>query len=103
MPRSYSYEFLLALKDADPTRLGVRLGRLCVEANLPAAYVAKALDVSRMTVYSWFRGQGVNERKRAVVEAFMGLVQKDMEEGKLPAANLFDSKFYIEEMLGRKI
>jgi hypothetical protein len=56
-----------------------------------------------MTVYSWFRGQGVNEGKRAVVEAFMTLVQKDMESGKLPAANLFDSKFYIEEMLGRKI
>jgi hypothetical protein len=56
-----------------------------------------------MTVYSWFRGQGVNERKRSVVEAFMALVQKDMEEGKLPASNLFDSKFYIEEMLGRKI
>jgi hypothetical protein len=103
MPRSYSYEFLLALKDADPTRLGVRLGRLCVEANLPAAYVAKALQVSRMTVYSWFRGQGVNERKRGVVEAFMTLVQKDMDENKLPAANLYDAKCYIEEMLGHTI
>lgn len=103
MPRSYSYEFLLALKDADPTRLGVRLGRLCVEANLPAAYVAKALEVSRMTVYSWFRGQGVNERKRAVVEAFMTLVEKDMDADKLPAASLFDAKRYIEGMIGKSV
>ena len=49
MPRSYGDKFLVALKDGDPTRLGVKLGRVCVEANLPAAYVAKALDVSRMT------------------------------------------------------
>jgi hypothetical protein len=56
-----------------------------------------------MTVYSWFRGQGVNERKRGVVEAFMTLVQKDMDENKLPAANLYDAKCYIEEMLGHTI
>jgi hypothetical protein len=103
MPRSYSYEFLLALRDADPTRLGVRLGRLCVEANLPAAYVAKALSVSRITIYAWFRGQGIREGKREVVEAFISLVEKDMAAKVLPANTMFDAKLYIEGMLGQKI
>jgi hypothetical protein len=34
MPRSYGDKFLVALKDGDPNRLGVKLGRVCVEANL---------------------------------------------------------------------
>ena len=100
MPRSYSEEFLLDLQRADPTRLGVQLGRLCVEANLPAAYVARALETSRMTVYKWFRGRGVRENKRKTVEVFMDLVKQDMEKGLLPAPTLFVAKRYIEEMVG---
>ena len=63
MPRTYSEKFLKELMVADPSSIGVRLGRLCVDANLPAAYVAMALECSRMTVYSWFRGRGVSEKK----------------------------------------
>jgi len=103
MPRSYSYKFLLALTNSDPTRLGVKLGRLCVDANLPAAYIAKALDVSRITVYSWFRGQGIREEKRKTVEAFIDLVNKDISIGIIPARTLFDAKLYIEGMVGKKI
>ena len=73
MSRSYSHRFLLALQQADGDRLGVKLGRLCVEANLPAAYVARALETSRMTVYKWFRGCGVREDKRKTIEVFMDL------------------------------
>jgi len=100
MPRSYGDKFLVALKDGDPNRLGVRLGRLCVEANLPAAYIAKALQTSRTTVYAWFRGQGIREEKRTLIEAFMSLVERDMAAGTLPARNSLDAKIYIEQMLG---
>lgn len=100
MPRSYSEEFLLDLQRADPTRLGVQLGRLCVEANLPAAYVARALEASRMTVYKWFRGCGVREDNRKTIVVFMDLVKQDMERGVLPAPTMFDAKRYIEEMVG---
>ena len=100
MPRSYSESFLLDLQRADPTRIGVQLGRLCVEANLPAAYVAAALETSRMSVYKWFRGGGVREDKRKAIEVFMDLVNQDMQKGLLPAPNLFDAKRYIEEMVG---
>lgn len=100
MPRSYGDKFLVALKDGDATRLGVRLGRVCVEANIPAAYVAKALETSRTTVYAWFRGQGIREEKRTRIEAFISLIERDMENGTLPARNSLDAKIYIAQMLG---
>ena len=103
MSRSYSHKFLLALQQADGERLGVKLGRLCVEANLPALYVAKALEVSRISLYNWFEGKGIREDKRKVVEVFMDLVQQDMNSGVLPAASTIEAKFYIESMIGVKI
>ena len=103
MARSYSPEVLLRLAKADDDLLGVQLGRLCVEANLPASYVAKALEVSRITMYHWFRGKGMREEKRKIIEVFMDLVKKDMEEGVLPAINVIAAKTYIESMIGVKI
>ena len=103
MSRSYSHKFLLALQQADGDRLGVRLGRLCVEANLPASYVAKALETSRISLYNWFKGKGIREDKRKIIEVFMDLVQADMKTGVLPAPNMFAAKLYIESMIGVKI
>lgn len=103
MARPYSEKFLLNLQTADPTRLGVRLARLCVEANLPAAYVAKALETSRISVYHWFRGGGIREEKIRTVDAFMKLVEEDMRSGMLPAKNVFAAKHYIESMIGVSI
>jgi hypothetical protein len=101
--RSYSNKFLLELRDADPTRVGVQLGRVCVDANLPAVYVAKVLEVSKTTVYAWFRGQYVHEKNRSTVEAFISLVKKDMEGGVLPAKDFTDAKLYLSEMVGGSI
>jgi hypothetical protein len=103
MPRTYGDKLLLQLQQADATLLGVQLGRLCVEANLPVVYVAEALNVSRNTVHLWFRGQMMYEDKRKLVEAFMHLVTQDIEAGTLPAHNLKQAKTYIEEMIGRTI
>jgi hypothetical protein len=103
MPRTYSDKFLIQLQQADGSLLGVRLGRLCVEANLPVAYVAPAVEVSRNTLHLWFRGQVMHEQKRKIVEAFMYLVEQDMKNGILPASNTKRARAYVEEMIGRKI
>lgn len=100
MSRSYGPKFLLELAAADPNSLGVRLGRLCVNANIPAAYAAVALEVTRMTVYSWFRGKGVNEKKGKLIEVFMDMVGKDLADGVLPAKDTKDAKRYIESLIG---
>lgn len=103
MPRSYDYKFLLELQRADPNRLGVKLGRVCVEANFPAAYVSKVLDTSRTTIYAWFRGQGIREEKRTKVEAFIDIVEKDMKSGLLPARTMIDAKLYLRHLSGGKV
>lgn len=101
--RAYGEKFLLELRDADPTRLGVQLGRLCVDANLPAMRVAKVLNVSKTTVYAWFRGQYIREQKRKTIEAFMSLVRKDMEAGDLPAKTPTDARIYLSKMVGESV
>ena len=98
--RSYGDKFLLELRDADPNRLGVQLGRICVDANLPAVHVSRVLEVSTTTVYAWFRGQYIREEKRRTVEAFIDLVKKDMEQGVLPAKTNIDAKMYLADMVG---
>jgi hypothetical protein len=103
MPRTYGSKLLVKLKEGDSSLLGVQLGRLCVEANLPVAYVAEALEVSRNTVHLWFRGQVMNETKRKVVGAFMYLVEEDMKNGVLPAINIKHAKSYIEGMIGKSV
>jgi len=58
MSSGYSIRILEAIKQADARKPGVRLGLLCVHNEVPAAVVAKALGVSRTTVYNWFSGAG---------------------------------------------
>jgi DNA-binding XRE family transcriptional regulator len=43
-------------KQADGSLLGVKLGRVCIKREVPAAQVASQLGVSRQTVYNWFMG-----------------------------------------------
>ena len=45
------------IKSADSSLLGVRLGRVCLNKDIPVKDVAEFFGVSRMTVYSWFRGK----------------------------------------------
>lgn len=100
MARPYSQKFLLDLNRNENTGTGVDMAKLCVECNLPASYVAKALDVSRMTVYSWFRGRAIRTSLLPKVEAFVKLVREDMAAGVLPAKTIFDAKIYLDKMVG---
>lgn len=103
MARPYSQKFLLELYRNEANSLGVNLARLCVNANLPATYVAAALETTRTTVYSWFRGQGIREGKHNLVHTFMDLVKQDMANGVLPAKTTIDAKRYVEQMIGSPI
>ena len=103
MPRTYSEKFLLEMHQADPYRAGVQLAKACVKANLPAKYVSEALGVTRMTVYSWFRGKPIRDKNQQVVEVFTEIVEGDMVRGILPANNLQQAKKYIEDMIGKPL
>jgi len=103
MARPYSEKFLQELSLADDTQTGVILGRLCVDAGLPASYIAIALDATRMTVYSWFRGQDIRRKKRKEVEALIAVLQQDFAQGILPARSRADAKAYVESLVGGPI
>jgi hypothetical protein len=103
MARPYSEQFLISLQKADPTRIGVQLGKVCVKANLPTTYVAEAFNVSRMSIHSWFRGQYVREKNYERITKFIELVNKGLDKGVLPAMSSTDAKNFIESKVIDKI
>ena len=103
MARPYSERFLLDLNKADPTRIGVQLGKVCVKANLPTTYVAVAFNVSRMSIHSWFRGQYVREKNYERITKFIELVNKGLDKGVLPAMSSTDAKNFIDSKVIDKI
>jgi len=103
MPRTYSEAFLIELHKANPHKAGTALALACVNANLPAKYVASALDVTRMTVFSWFRGKPIRHKNLLKVETLTDLIESDTAKGLLPAKNTAAAKAYLEDMVGREL
>ena len=102
MPRTYSEPFIEELNRANPHRAGIALALACVKANIPAKYLAMALDVTRISVYSWFRGSPIRHKNMLKVEAITELIESDTAMGILPAKNMAEAKAYLEDMVGRK-
>jgi hypothetical protein len=104
MSRPYSTKFLSELDSVDDTyRIGYKMAKLCVAANLPAKYVAVAIGVSRATVHNWFRGAVLRGKNEDIALAFIRLVEKDLGSGALPAKSVKGAKAYIEDMVGKTI
>jgi len=56
MARGYDTNLVAQNALADDTKLGVRLGRVCISKRIPVHHAASTLGVSRQTIYLWFRG-----------------------------------------------
>lgn len=65
MAKGYSILLANQIKAADPSLLGVQLGRVCIDKDIPVTDVSDFFKVSRMTVYSWFRGEAQVSSKHA--------------------------------------
>lgn len=104
MSRPYSKEFISGLDSVDDTyRVGYKMAKVCVLANIPAKYVAVAVGVSRATIHNWFRGAVLRGKNEDIALAFIRLVQKDLDERVLPAKSVKAAKAYIEDMTGKTI
>lgn len=57
MAKGYSILLANQIRAADPSLLGVQLGKVCIDKDIPVTDVSDFFKVSRMTVYSWFRGE----------------------------------------------
>lgn len=76
--RGYSYALVKAIHAADPKLLGVQLGRVCVDNDIPVANVALKFDVTRQTVYWWFTG--VYKPKQKFVEEIQKMIESHKKE-----------------------
>lgn len=103
MPRPYSQEFIDEVFSKNTHRIGVQLAQECVKANLPAKYVAQALNVSRITIHNWFRGAILRGKNEELALALISLIRKDTETGDLPVKSLKDAKTYLENMIGKPL
>ena len=77
---TYSERIAYAIRHADATLLGVRLGRICLAQGIPVAQVAEELGVSRKTVYAWFTGKHTILREPYRTRAVRYLARLDLDE-----------------------
>lgn len=56
MSKGYSSRFAKDVNSADTSKIGVQLGNLCIDSDIPAVDVAEHFGVSRATIYNWFKG-----------------------------------------------
>ena len=96
MPRPLSERFVIGLDRADESKTGVQLARICIRANLPVKYVAEGLDVSRMTLHTWYREGEIRKNNNLKAQKFINLVEQGLADGVLPASNLASAKVFIE-------
>jgi hypothetical protein len=100
MPRTYSDDFLLTLHkyiEDDPPP-GIRLAKLCVDANVPMTLVAEYLGVTKLAVFYWFRGSGIRAHRIEAVMALADILERDLKSGRLPVRNLPLAKVYFASL-----
>lgn len=70
----YSHDFIQRVGEA-PDTLGSRIGRLAIQRDFPVQKIAKALGVSRQTVYNWFSGTEVFVAYRDRAEDLLNILK----------------------------
>lgn len=103
MSRTYSDNFLSEIEASTSTRTGVMLARACIKANIPALYIAQAMNVSRMTIYSWFRGKPLRDKNEEAVKLLINIINNDIITGLLPATTLAKAKEYVSTIVEKPI
>jgi predicted transcriptional regulator len=78
--------------------MSVELAKLCVEAKLSPAAVAKVLGVTRGAVYRWMKGSKIREERRPRVQEFVEVIKKSLDSGELPKPNRFENDKFVESL-----
>lgn len=75
--RGYSQSVIEANQLADPSNIGVMLGRACIAQKYPIALVAKELDISRQAVYHYFSGNAnpAKDKESLIVQLIQKLTE----------------------------
>ncbi len=68
----YSVRTVERAQAADPSSIGVQLGRVCIQRGVPVREIAERLKVSRVTVYHWFCGDNRPKNQYVpLIEAYL--------------------------------
>jgi hypothetical protein len=94
----YSEQFLISLAKTESRSIGVKLAKLCTEANLPTLYIADKLGLTRLTIHSWFRGGKIRNRNKQHVSLIIKEIERGLEVGTLPVHSLKEAKEYLKRM-----
>lgn len=80
MSRGYSLRIRDLNAKADKSNLGVRLGRLCIEHDVPVSVIAQRMGVTRATVYNWFCGASAPQANTiTLIETFIATLENAAE------------------------
>lgn len=75
--KGYSRNFVAANRAADKHHIGVRLGRICIERDIPVKDVASYLGISRQILYQWFLGKNSpSPKNRVIVDRLLDQLEK---------------------------
>ena len=101
MPKGYSSELVESLRyKTVKDGIGVVLAKKCIAANIPSTMVANLMNVSRQTLYAWFRGAKISSEHVPVIEALIKIIDTDTAAGVLPLVDYKSSKKYYENLTG---
>lgn len=103
MPSKYSSDFVNTVRNNPERGLGQKLAWICIQANLPSAYVAQVLGVTRMTLHTWFRGGVMRDSKHLKVQTLIELMEGDFKTGVLPVKTLSEARAYLQDMCNEPI
>lgn len=68
----YTVNFVNKVKEADSRKVGVQLGLVAIDKNIPISSIAEGIGVSRMAVYDWFTGRfNPNENNIKALQEFL--------------------------------
>ncbi len=75
--RGYSQHIVEANLQADPSNIGVLLGRTCIANKIPASLIAEELEISKQSVYDWFSGKAkpTKDKESLIVQLIQKLTE----------------------------
>jgi predicted transcriptional regulator len=87
-----------AMETGEFNALSVELAKVCVEAKMSPADVAKVVGVTRGAVYRWMKGHKIREERRPRVQEFVEVIKKSLESGELPRINRSENEKFVESL-----
>lgn len=96
--RAYGTRTIERLRDSAQDTYSLQFAAACIDARLNTSLLAKHFNVSRMTIFNWFNGKNINEKRLDRVVSFTQTILDDMEKGKLPLGTKKEMVAYFRSL-----